>query len=307
MYIATNEDLTSRSSIINILPQSLKRYMYTINLDEAEEIRMIQGKPMYIRYPDGDYFITQKGILSRDSKNGLCIQKKHIDEMLEKITRSSLYSVKDEIKNGYVTIKGGHRVGIAGTAVTDRDNVEFIKNISTMTIRIATEIIGVSDCIIGDICDGEILNTLIVSPPGCGKTTLLRDIVRNISNMGYCVAIADERCEVAAMCNGESAFELGDRTAVLENCPKQFAMTTLLRSMSPDVIVTDELGEDKDAQAVAKIINSGVGVIATAHGKNTEQLRKKQVFVELLPMFDVIITLSKRNGAGTIERIEKQC
>ncbi len=307
MHIVMNEERTPRHSIINILPQGLSRVMYGINLDEAEEIRLIQGKPIFIRYPDGDYYITAKGILSREAASAVTVSKKHIAETMERVTKSSLYSVTDELKNGYITIDGGHRVGIAGTAVTGADGVELIKNISALNIRIATEIVGVSDGVIDDIAGDTVRSTLIISPPCCGKTTLLRDIARNISERGYCVAVADERCEIAAMHDGESAFCLGGHTSVLENCPKAYAMTALLRSMSPDVIVTDELGGDGDAEAVSKIINSGVSVIATAHGRDEAQLMKKREFRKLLPLFDLVIILSKREGAGTIERIEKRC
>lgn len=307
MYIATTDDVSPRYGIINILPQQIRRCMYNINLDEAEEIRLIQGKPVYIRYPDGDYYITHKGILCRDASKGIGVDKKNMAEMLERVTKSSLYSVKDEIKNGYVTIDGGHRVGIAGTAVTDTGNVEFIKNISAMNIRIATEVIGCSDTIIDDILDSGIQNTLVISPPGCGKTTLLRDIVRNISYRGFSVAVADERSEICAMHEGESFFDIGGHTTVLENCPKPYAMTVLLRAMSPDVIVTDELGEDGDINAVSKIMNSGVSVIASAHGRDIKQLMRKKNFRKLLPMFDLVVVMSKRNGVGTIEKVERQC
>ena len=304
MYIATNEETVSRHNIINIMPQGIRKFMYNVNLDEAEEIRIIQGSPMYIRYPDGDYFPTTKGVLSKSVQNGIIVLKKHIDEMLERITKSSLYSVKDEIKNGYITIDGGHRVGITGTAVTEGGDIEFIKNISAINIRLASEIIGASDSIIDEIIkDGIIKNVLIISPPGCGKTTLLRDIARNISNRGYCVGIADERCEIAAMHNGESGFNLGYRTAVLDNCLKSDAMEMLLRSMSPDVILTDELGTKEDAKAAFDVLNSGVSVIASAHGRDIKQIMNRTAVRDIMPLFDIIIILSKRNGAGTIESV----
>ncbi len=303
MYIVTNEEQGLRRTIINIFPPSIKKYLHNINLDEAEEIRLIKGKPLVVRYSDADYYPTVKGVLSGNDRNGVKVNKLQLDELLEKITKSSLYSLKDEIRNGYITIEGGHRVGITGTAVTEEGEVEFIKNISALNIRLATEILGASDSVMADIADGGIKNTLIISPPGCGKTTLLRDIVRSLSDMGYFVSIADERCEIAAMSDGMSAFDIGSRTSVLENCPKAYAMKTLLRSMSPDVIVTDELGDKSDASAVVEIINSGVSVIATVHGRSMEQISARNDFKEIIPFFDVIILLSKRNGAGTVEKI----
>lgn len=304
MYIATNEEATVKGSIMNIMPRDIRRYMYNITLDDAEEIRIIQGQSIYIHYADGDYFPTVRGTLSKSKQNGITARKEHIEELLERITKSSLYSVKDEIRNGYITVDGGHRVGIAGTAVTERGQIEHIKNISAMTVRIANERLGVSDTVIRKIAgfDG-IDNTLIISPPGCGKTTLLRDLVRNISNMGYCTAVADERCELAAMRDGQSPFDLGCRTTVIDACPKAEAMKMLLRSMSPNVIVTDELGTDGDAEAVFEILNSGVSIIATAHGRDTRQLMRKTAFERILKYFDTIVILSRRNGVGTVEEI----
>lgn len=303
MYIATNEDFCIKHNILSVLPVSIKRYMCGVNLDEAEEIRLIQGKEMFIRYPDGDYFITTKGVLSKSAQYALKVSKKHLDELLERITKSSLYTVKDELKNGYITIDGGHRVGICASAVTENGSVEFMKNISAMNIRIANEITGAADSVIEYVSGDEVKNTLILSPPSCGKTTLLRDLVRRLSYSGYSVGVADERCEIAAMYGGESAFDLGPRTMVMDNCPKEIAMTMLLRSMSPDIIVTDELGKDADVKAVIDIVNSGVKVIATVHGRDIKQLAQKNATKLLLPMFDLIIILSRRNGAGTVEKI----
>ena len=174
-------------------------------------------------------------------------------------------------------------------------------------IRIATEVRGSATTIMGDILSDGIQNTLVISPPGCGKTTLLRDVVRSLSDEGYLVSVADERREICAMCDGVSPFDIGGHTTVMESCPKAYAMTTLLRAMSPDVIVTDELGDEEDVRAVSKLINSGVAVIASAHGRDIKQLMRKKTFRRLLPMFDLAIVLSKRNGVGTIERIERLC
>ncbi len=304
MYIATNESQSGCRSVLNALPQALRHCMCNVDLDEATEIRMIAGKPFVIRYSDGDYYLSAKSILLRKPANSVIVSKKLLDEAVERITKSSIYSVREEIRNGYITIEGGHRVGIAGTAVTDNGCVEFIKDISAVNIRIASEVLGAADEVIGDIVsDGIVNSTLIISPPCTGKTTMLRDIARQLSYLGYAVAIADERCEIAAMYEGKSAFDLGNLTTVLDNCPKDRAMMMLLRSMAPDVIITDEIGTERDIEAIRTIINSGVGVIATVHGRDIKQIMRRKALSEVAAMFDRVIILSRRCGIGTVEEI----
>lgn len=304
MYIATNESQSGCRSVLNVLPQALRHCMCNVDLDEATEIRMIAGKPFVIRYSDGDYYLSAKSILLRKPANSVIVSKKLLDEAVERITKSSIYSVREEIRNGYITIEGGHRVGIAGTAVTDNGCVEFIKDISAVNIRIASEVLGAADEVIGDIVsDGIVNSTLIISPPCTGKTTMLRDIARQLSYLGYAVAIADERCEIAAMYEGKSAFDLGNLTTVLDNCPKDRAMMMLLRSMAPDVIITDEIGTERDIEAIRTIINSGVGVIATVHGRDIKQIMRRKALSEVAAMFDRVIILSRRCGIGTVEEI----
>lgn len=306
MYIATNEISDNVQSIFGIMPTEIRRHMYGKIAENAEEIRIITGKPIIIRRNNKNYYLTSGAELSDKADNSLRVTRKMMDELTERISKSSIYSVKEELKNGYVTIDGGHRVGIAGTAVTENGETEFINNISAMNIRIAREIIGVSDKLMKFICTDEPKNTLIISQPGGGKTTLLRDIARNVSHKGYNVAIADERSEIAAVFDGQSPFDLGDTTAVMDNCPKDKAMLMLLRSMSPEVIITDEIGTERDAAAVMNIINSGVCVMASVHGSGAEQIRRKKNFREIFELFEVIVTLSKRNGTGTVEEVIKQ-
>ena len=304
MYVAINESVSGGRGVLQVLPSVIRKYMCNVNLDEALEIRLITGKPFCIQYPDGDYYLTSKSLLSQNPGGAIIVNGAHIAEMLERITKSSVYSVKDEIRNGYITIDGGHRVGIAGTAVTEKGSVDFIRDISAMNIRIANEVIGAADSVMDKlISDTGVKNTLIISPPCAGKTTFLRDIARSLSYKGYAVSVADERCEIAAMSHGKSSFDLGRKTSVMDNCPKAEAMIMLLRSMSPDVIVTDEIGTEKDENAVMTALNSGVAVIASIHGKNISQIKKRKNMSELAEVFDVIIVLSKRLGAGTIEEI----
>ena len=304
MYIATAEPKRAYGEIISIFPPEIKRCLFSINLQEAQEIRIILGQPLIIHYCDGDYFISKKGVLSMTSSNCVAINKKDIEYITERISLSSLYSVKDELKKGYITISGGHRIGIVGTAVLTNNEVEFIKDISAMTVRIANEVVGCGQKLAKKIMEDGLKNALIISPPACGKTTLLRDIIREISEAGYYVGVADERCEVAGMYKGISGFNIGPKTFVMEGCQKAYAMECLLSTMAPDVIATDELGQDEDIKALYNAINSGVGVIATAHGRDKEQLLKKDVFKTLIPLFDIIITLSRKKGVGTVENVE---
>lgn len=304
MYIATNDTELASERVISVLPSAIRRYLSNISLAEASELRFNIGKPFVMNFSDGCYYLNAKGMLTRNSSGCIIINAQMLTELLERLTKSSVYSVKDEIKNGYITIEGGHRAGLAGTAVTENGEVDFIKNISAVNIRLANEIKDAAEGVIDRVmCGGEIKNTLIISPPGAGKTTLLRDLARRISYGGHMVSIADERCEIAAMSRGHSAFDLGPNTSVLDNCRKDKAMLMLLRSMSPEVIVTDEIGSEKDVFAIERIINSGVAVAASVHARDERQLKNRASLKNLLPFFDITIVLSKRMGPGTIERI----
>jgi stage III sporulation protein AA len=304
MYTAVETQKMRTSSIMNIMPSAIRRYMTNINLDEASEIRLITGKPFALRYPDGDYYLTSKSLLGRSPQGAVKVNNDHISEILERVTKSSLYSVQDEIRNGYITIEGGHRIGISGRAVTNDGKIEFVRNISALNIRIANEIKGIAQPLLSSVIrGGQVLNTLIISPPCAGKTTLLRDLTRCISDKGFVVGVADERCEISAMNGCRSVFDLGLRTVVMENCLKSDGIIMLLRSMSPEVIVTDELGTSSDAQAVSEAMNSGVAVIVSVHGSDYEQIKNKRIVCDIADRFDVIIVLSKRNGPGTVEEV----
>lgn len=276
--------------------------MYGVNLDGACEIHMRLGKPLCINYSDGRFYLNAKGNLTPIPNSTLKVTREHIDEAIEIATSSSVYSVRDQIKNGYITIAGGHRIGITGTAVIKEDKVSFIKDISGLNYRLAGEVIGAADEAVPMILKGGgIKNTLIISPPGAGKTTMLRDIVRQLSYKSYRVSVVDERSEIAALCEGRSAFDLGFSTDVLDGVDKAEGMLMVLRSMSPDVIVTDEIGKQSDIDAIERITNSGAAVIATIHGRNIDMIKRRDDLKRMLKFFDLIITLSRRKGIGTVE------
>lgn len=305
MYIANNETMTFGNGILAYMPQMLRRYLYNINLSDAYEIRMRLGKALTVCYPDGRYYLSRRGVLITDTSSAVKITRAHIDEALELAVKSSMYSAEDEIRNGYITVGGGNRIGICGKSVITNGKISFLKDISGLNYRLACEITGASDKVADSvISDGTVRNTLIISPPGAGKTTLLRDLTRRISYSGYNVSVADERCEIAAMHEGKPAFDIGPCTDVLSGAPKAESMLMMLRSMAPDVIVTDEIGTATDAEAIEKIINSGVKVITTVHGSGTEQIKQRSELAGAMRFFETFIVLSRRCGAGTVEKTE---
>lgn len=308
MYIANNKSMASPCGILSFMPQMIRRYMSNINLSEAYEIRMRVGKPFMIYFCDGCYYLTSHGILSTQPQSAVRITKAHIDEAIEIAAKSSVYSVEEEIREGYITLSGGHRMGLCGSAVMSEGKITFIKDISALNYRLATEIPDAAERVVDKVIkNGEAKNTLIISPPGAGKTTMLRGIIRRISDSGFNVSVVDERREIAAMHNGKSAFELGNFTDVLSGVPKSEGMLMVLRSMSPDVIAVDEIGRECDCEAIEKLIHSGVKLVTTVHGYDEEQIKQRGGSLsKILGYFETVIVLSKRNGAGTVEQISER-
>lgn len=269
---------------------------------QIEEIRLRSNKPLMLKKGQEtqviDYIVKQQEVL----------------QTFERICENSVYSYTRQICDGYITIRGGNRVGIVGSAVVSNGQVININYISSLNFRIAREKIGCSNSIIRNIINEQndsIYNTLIVSPPGCGKTTLLRDIVRNISNgiseiefKGKTVGVVDERGEIAAMYKGIPQNDIGIRTDVVDNMPKSEAMRILVRSMCPDIIACDEIGSIEDINAIDYAMCSGVKGIFTAHGKDINEINKNSELSKLLNnhVFERIILLNpeKRGDARCI-------
>lgn len=222
-----------------------------INLQrDLQEIRIRVGRPILLKTRQADIIIDYK------------ISTSEILQTLEKLCENSIYAYKNQICEGFLTIKGGHRIGITGTAVTENNKILNIKYVTSLNFRIARQVINCSNVILKEIIDLEnnsIYNTLIVSPPGKGKTTILRDIIRNISNgiekinfKGMTCGVVDERGEIAAMYKGIPQNDIGIRTDVIENITKAKGMKMLIRSMAPEVIACDEIGSKEDVQAIRR-------------------------------------------------------
>ena len=290
--------------VLDYLPFEIRKIITEIITNKKyliEEIRLRASKPLSLKTGQEivmtDYIVKQQDIL----------------QAFEKVCENSVYSYRRQICDGYITIRGGNRVGIVGSAVIDNGQIININYISSLNFRIARQKIGCSNIIIEDIIDiknNSIYNTLIVSPPGCGKTTLLRDVVRNISNgiksigfKGKNIGVVDERGEIAAMYKGVPQNDIGIRTDVVDNMPKPEAMRMLVRSMAPDIIACDEIGSIEDIKAIDYVMCSGVKGIFTAHGKDLEEVNKNPELSRLLKKhtFERIVLLNPK------KRGEAQC
>lgn len=301
--------------IINSLSLNLREKIRNIKGENIEEIRVRINKPLIINGNQRDYFYNEKSKkLDMNMNNAYVVTKEDIEQTFQIICKYSIHSFMDDIKKGFITLRGGHRVGIVGKAIVEEGKVENIKHISSLNIRISKEVKNCSDKVMNHIIKSPttINNTIIISPPQCGKTTLLRDIVRNLSNgsdkfnfKGVKVALIDERNEIAGSYLGIPQMDVGIRTDIIETCPKDMGIIMVLRSMSPNVIVTDEIGTEKDIKALYTALNGGVGLITTVHGDSIEDIRNRKELRNLLDeeLFKRVILLSARKGPGTVEKI----
>lgn len=268
-----------------------------------EEIRLRTAKPIILKFSSSEVILNY------------IVSTEDILETLQNICENSIYSYQNQICNGFITIRGGHRVGIVGNVIIQDGKITNINYISSLNFRIARQIKGCSSKILKYILDLEnnnIYNSLIVSVPGAGKTTILRDIVRRISSgveeikfKGITVGVVDERGEIAAMYKGIAQNDIGPRTDVLCNVPKSIGMKMLIRSMSPKVIVADEIGSHEDTQAISEIICSGVKGIFSAHGATMEEVMLNKSLNELLDshVIERIIILGSNTQNRDIEKV----
>ena len=288
--------------LFEILPKTIRNKLEQVNkIQELEELRIKVNKPIFVH------------IGSKEEVWDYIATPEDIKYIMQRISNYSIYAFEDEIRQGYITIKGGHRVGLCGICVIENNSIKTIKDISSINIRACKEIIGCADKVMPYIThNNSVHNTIIISPPKCGKTTLLRDITRHISQgdknknfNGKNVSIIDERSEIAGSFKGIPQMEVGDRTDVLDNCPKSQGIMMAIRSMSPDVIVCDEIGTQKDMESILMALNSGISLITTIHGFGIEDLYKRLVFKDIVEnyVFSRGIVLSNKKGIGTIECI----
>ena len=299
MKIKRNKENMNIDGILRYFPQKvqelIKNNINDEELEMLEEIRVRNNLPLILKIGQDEKVIDYK------------ITTEDINYIFQKICENSIYSYQKQIANGFITVQGGNRVGIVGTAVLDgNDKVINFNYISGLNFRISRQIIGCSNQIVDEIFNGcgGIYNTLIISKPGIGKTTLLRDIVRNVSNgmpnkfKGMNVTVIDERGEISATYKGIMQNDLGMRTDVINDIPKYIGMKMAIRSMSPKVIVADEIGNKRDSEAIKYAMCCGVKGIFTAHGASLEELEKNPEISDLLEnkIFEKIICIKDREG-----------
>lgn len=288
--------------ILKCLPTQLAKLILEHNIQKLEEIRIRANKPVILKLRQVEivlnYTITTNEIIG----------------ILQNICNNSIYTYQNQICNGFITLPGGNRVGIAGNVVIKDGQVSNISYIYSLNFRISHQINGASDNILKYVLDTEnntIYNTLIVSPPGAGKTTIIRDLAKRISNgineinfRGLDVSIIDERGEIAAMTKGITFNDVGIRTDVLDNVPKSIGIRMAVRSMAPKVIIADEIGNKDDVNIINYAICSGVKCIFTAHGSDMEDLLKNNEINKIinLQLFSKIIFLDEKQK-GKIKNV----
>ena len=268
-----------KKQIIRVLSESVQKIIEQERMDfsELQEIRLRIGQPVTVLYQNEELILPT--MYSEKKRLG----KQEMKETIEHISNYSLYAYEHELKQGFITIEGGHRVGMAGQVIMEGGKIKNMKYISSINIRVSHEVLDCANKIFPYITyNKQMYHTLIISPPRCGKTTLLRDVIRQISDgnrwiKGCTVGVVDERSELGGCYLGVIQNNLGMRTDILDRCPKADGMIMLIRSMAPQVVAVDEIGAKEDVHAIEYAMHCGCKMLATAHGDSMEEICKKPI------------------------------
>lgn len=300
----------NQSRVCEVLPYlsgrirySMERLTQNLWLD-VEEVRLRSDSPLTIGVRGENCFVTPDGRVSNYKKDALHISHEEVQSAFMAICQNSVYAHLEEIRQGFLTLNGGHRVGICGKIVAEDGKIKTFREVSSLNFRIAHEIHGVADDVIDSVvCGNRIKNTMIISPPQMGKTTMLRDLTRQISNRGFKIGVADDRGELGAMYQGSIQNDLGAQTDVIDNAPKAEAILMLLRTMSPKVIVSDEISRAEDVSAIQLAHGTGVSVIATVHGRSLDEVKQRAVLEPIFRdgIFEQMILLHRRYSSAEPE------
>ena len=265
----------------NILSERLGRVYDRLrkNMGEIQEIRLRSSQPLIVKQQGKERMVDGEGRCCGDKKRAFRVLQEDIEESMAYICQYSLYAYEDEMRQGFITVQGGHRIGVVGQVIHTDGHIQSITHVSSLNIRISHQIKGCGEGVFSCLWEkGQPCHTLIVSPPGGGKTTLLRDFIRLFSDgfgeyPGMPVSLIDERSEVGASYRGIPQNDIGMRTDILDGCPKAEGIMMMVRSMGPQVVAFDELGGDGDIRAVDYAVHSGCKVLTTLHGRNMQDVR----------------------------------
>lgn len=304
--LAFNSAISSLSSryhkILDMLDDIYKK--------QISEIRFRCNKPISVTICNSSYFLKSDGTLTENhTECDITTSRDDIDDIFKVLCDYSVYAFQHEIINGFITIKGGHRAGICGTAVIHRGEITNIRDITSINLRIARQIYGASDYIVNNLIKDDAQSLLIVGAPSTGKTTIIRDLARNLSSGSvgryYKICIIDERKEIASEYRGVIQNDFGPCCDVLSGYPKAVGIEIATRSLSPNIIICDEIGSDNEATALKGSVNAGIKIIATVHAGSKTELMKKTGIVPLIKagVFDKIIFLNKSDNPCIIDKI----
>ncbi|MFG6373013.1 MAG: stage III sporulation protein AB [Oscillospiraceae bacterium] len=297
------------NKVWELLPEALQGQIEGLpegERERIEEVRLRQGRPMSVSLPTGERF------LAGDTVDGDALRR-----VLERASFFSVHTVLEQLRNGFVAVQGGHRLGLCGTGVVEDGRLVNLRSVSSLSLRQAREVKGIAAKLVPQLFEeGQIKNTLILAPPGQGKTTLLRDLIRAISSGENCiprrVGLADERGEVASVWEGSPMLDVGPRTDIMDSCPKSIGMLALLRSMSPQVLAVDEITREADAEALLQALGCGVSLLATAHGGSIADLERRHVYQRLtreqvFERFILIQGTGKERRYNVVKQGERKC
>lgn len=292
----------------NLLPQKIAMALSKLKYQDLCEVRLRVGCPIMINYKNGYYFLGESGLCTES--NSFFATKDMIKYVIGKASNCSIYSVNDEIKQGFITAAGGIRVGIVGEVVCENEKILTIKNFSSINIRVPHQINGAAYNIAKFVVDEEakvVYNTIILGSPATGKTTILRDLCNQIYNkIKDCnILLLDERFEIASCVDGQPQLMVGNATDVISGGKKSTNILNGIRSMAPNVIAVDEIGCNDDIKAIEYAVNCGVGLVATIHSKNIYEFSKKAELQAIIRQksFKRFVEISNNNGKGTVENI----
>ena len=276
------------------LPPQAVRQLRAVREGSLREIRVRTGQNIQLETGEGRLCCPVKPDQMR------------VNQIAEALSEHALYARAEEMRSGFVTLRGGHRMGLCGRVICQGQLVRGLRAISSLSVRLAGQWAGAADRLMPCLKDrkGRLYSTLIIGLPGSGKTTLLRDAVRQASVEGRRVCVVDERSEIAAMCEGVPQLDVGPNTDVLDGCAKDAGLRWLIRAMSPEVLVTDELRDATEGQAVLEAVHSGITVLATAHGREMESTLRRGTLSSLAKQraFERYVLMG-RESVGQIEAV----